>query len=183
MSCDQELRSRIRAVPDFPKTGIVFRDLTPVFADVPLLNLCLSEIGQAFDPQSYDAVGGIEARGFVLGALVAHTAGKPFFPFRKAGKLPWKTMRESYSLEYGDDAIEMHVDAFAKGQRILIVDDLLATGGTAAAAARLVDRAGGVLGGIVFLVELAFLNGRQKLISGGIPDKKIVSLVQYQATD
>jgi adenine phosphoribosyltransferase len=181
MTVEQELRESIRTIPDFPKPGILFKDLTPVFQDAALLGRCLDEIQRAFDPAGYAGVGGIEARGFILGALVAHTAARPFFPFRKAGKLPWKTVRETYSLEYGEDSIEIHTDAFSQGARILIVDDLLATGGTAAAAARLVRRAGGDLVGVVFLVELAFLGGREKMIAEGIEPEKIVSLVKYRA--
>lgn len=181
MTVEQALRETIRSIPDFPKPGILFKDLTPVFQDPVLLERSLREIVAAFDPAGYDSVGGIEARGFILGALVAQSTRRPFFPFRKAGKLPWKTMRETYALEYGEDSIEIHSDAFAPGARVLIVDDLLATGGTAAAAARLVQRTGGELIGVVFLVELSFLGGREKLIAEGIEAEKIVSLVKFQA--
>lgn len=180
MTLEQELRERIRTIPDFPKPGIAFKDLTPVFQTPALIERCLDEILAAYAPAGIASVGGIEARGFVLGALVAQRAHKPFFPFRKAGKLPWKTLRESYSLEYGQAVIEIHEDAFPRGAQILIVDDLLATGGTGAAAARLVQRGGGELAGMVFLVELSYLGGRQKLIADGVDVEKIVSLVKFQ---
>jgi len=177
----RQLRDRIRTIPGFPRPGILFKDLTPVFADPDLLARSITAIGDVFPPRGYDAVGGIEARGFILGALVAQAARRPFFPFRKAGKLPAKTIRESYALEYGESAIEMHADALAAGARVLVVDDLLATGGTAAAAVRLARRAGGSVAGVVFLVELTFLDGRAQLIAEGVAPEEILSLVSYAA--
>jgi adenine phosphoribosyltransferase len=175
------LRASIRSVPDFPKPGVLFKDITPTLQDPPLLARCVGEITSAFAQDGFDVVGGIDARGFIFGALVAHTAGKPFFPFRKAGKLPWKSLREAYSLEYGEAVLEMHADAVADGQRVLIVDDLLATGGTAAAAARLVRRAGGQLAGVAFMIELTFLGGRDVLRRADVTDEQILSLVHYDA--
>ncbi|MCK4304278.1 MAG: adenine phosphoribosyltransferase [Candidatus Eisenbacteria sp.] len=181
MELKAALRERMRSIPDFPKPGILFKDITPVLQDPPLLARCIGDITRAFADPGFDAVGGIEARGFILGALVAHSAGKPFFPLRKAGKLPGKCLRESYSLEYGVAELEMHHDAFLPGQRVIIVDDLLATGGTAQAAARLVQRSEGVLVGMAFLIELAFLDGRAKLVDAGVDENRIHSLVAYAA--
>ncbi len=179
MDLRDSLRESIRTVPDFPKPGILFKDITPVLQDPPLLARCVGEITRAFAGDGFDVVGGIEARGFILGALVAHTAGKPFFPLRKPGKLPWNCLRESYTLEYGEAELEIHTDAFPAGQRVLIVDDLLATGGTAAAAARLVSRGKGVLAGVGLLVELTFLGGRAKLRAAGVDDQQIRSLIGF----
>ncbi len=179
MELETALRACIRSVPDFPKPGILFRDISPVLQDPPLMTRGVGAITGAFAEGGFDVVGGIDARGFILGSLVAHTAGKPFFPLRKAGKLPWKCLRETYSLEYGEAELEMHVDAFESGQRVLIVDDLLATGGTAAAAVRLVQRARGVLAGIGFLVELTFLEGRGILLAAGVEEGNILSLIEY----
>jgi adenine phosphoribosyltransferase len=180
MELSSALRTRIRSVPDYPKPGILFKDITPLLQDPPLLSRCVGALIAAFPAGSFDIIGGIEARGFIFGSLVAHTAGKPFFPFRKAGKLPYRSIREAYSLEYGQAEIEIHVDAIAPDQRVLIVDDLLATGGTAAAAARLVRRAGGEIAGVAFLVELSFLEGRRALREAGVANERIVSLVGFE---
>lgn len=174
------LRKTIRAVPDFPKPGILFRDITPVLQDPSLQARCVKAVTQAFPPAGFDAVGGIEARGFIWGALVADAAQKPFFPFRKAGKLPWETHRAAYSLEYGEAEIEIHTDAFAPGARVLIIDDLLATGGTAAAAVQLVKQAGGSVAGIVLLIELGGLGGREKLLEAGLENEQLLALVTYE---
>ncbi len=181
MELQESLRARIRTVRDYPKPGILFKDITPLLQDPPLLTRCVGEITGAFASSGFDVIGGIEARGFIFGSLVAHTTGKPFFPFRKAGKLPSETLRARYLLEYGEAEIEMHRDAFVAGQRVLIVDDLLATGGTAAAAAQLVQQAGGLLSGVAFLIELTFLDGRGKLRDVGLRDEQIVSLLGYGA--
>lgn len=181
MELQAALRARIRTVPDYPKPGIRFKDITPLLQDPPLLTRCIGAIMGSHPPGGFDTVGGIEARGLIFGALVAHAAGKPFFPFRKPGKLPYRSLREAYSLEYGQAEIEIHVDALTPGQRVLIVDDLLATGGTAAAAARLVRRAGGEIAGAAFVVELAFLDGRRALHAAGVADERIVSLLGVAA--
>lgn len=160
---EQLLRSSIRNVPDFPKPGILFKDITPVLADVSLRGKITQAIVRNFELHQIDAVAGIEARGFILGALLADGLGVPFVPVRKAGKLPFKTLRESYDLEYGSATLEVHADAFRPGQRILLHDDLLATGGTATAAARLVGRAGAVLAGFSFIIKLSFLPGASRL--------------------
>ncbi|MBP7669004.1 MAG: adenine phosphoribosyltransferase [Candidatus Eisenbacteria bacterium] len=179
MELTETLRTAIRTIPDFPKPGISFKDVTPLFQDPLLVRRCVNEILSVFPPDSFDTVGGIEARGLILGTLIAHTSDRPFFPFRKPGKLPWKTLREPYQLEYGKNALEMHADAFPAGGRVLIVDDLLATGGTAGAASRLVLRGGGQITGLAFLVELSYLPGRSKLNVEGLPDEKIFSLIRF----
>ena len=169
----ERLRAAIRNVPDFPKPGILFRDITTVLARPDLLREAIDAMGEAFAGR-FDAVAGIESRGFILGAPVAVSRGVPFVPLRKPGKLPAAVYRESYALEYGTDALEVHRDAFAPGTRVLIVDDLLATGGTAVASARLIEAAGGLVVGLAFLVELEFLPGRARLA-----DHEVVALVGY----
>jgi adenine phosphoribosyltransferase len=176
----QLLRQTIRTIPDFPTPGIEFRDLTPVLQNPSLQAGCVAAMTERFPSAGFDAVGGIEARGFIWGALLAHETKKPFFPFRKAGKLPGLTYRMAYDLEYGEAVMEIHRDAFAPSARILIVDDLLATGGTAAAASYLVREAGGEVAGIAFLVELGGLGGREALIRAGVPPERILSMVRYE---
>ncbi|HLW17330.1 MAG TPA: adenine phosphoribosyltransferase [Actinomycetota bacterium] len=168
------LRSRVRDIPDFPKPGIVFKDITPLLADPVALSSVIDEIVVGLGRGTADKVVGIEARGFIVAAPVAYHMAAGFVPIRKHGKLPWKTEGESYQLEYGEETIEIHADAIAPGERIAIVDDVLATGGTAAAAARLVERLGGSVVSMAFLIELAFLKGREKL-----EGYDIVSLLQY----
>ncbi|MCA9729609.1 MAG: adenine phosphoribosyltransferase [Candidatus Eisenbacteria bacterium] len=158
----QRVRSVIRNVPDFPKPGILFRDITTLLLRPDLMQESLEEMWRPFDGQ-VDIIAGIESRGFLLGAALSVTKGLPFVPLRKPGKLPAETIRESYTLEYGTDALEMHRDAVSAGSRVLIVDDLLATGGTAAAAARLVEHVGGRVVGLSFLIELVGLGGRDRL--------------------
>jgi adenine phosphoribosyltransferase len=175
------LRGRIRTIPDFPKPGIAFMDITPILQDPPLLRRCVAALGGLFGPDACDAVGGVESRGLIFGALVAHETARPFFPLRKPGKLPGRCLRESYALEYGESTLEMHEDAFTPGARVLLVDDLLATGGTAAAAVRLVRRGGGVVAGIGFVVELDALGGRESLRAEGVPEAGIRSLVHFGA--
>jgi adenine phosphoribosyltransferase len=158
-----DLRDRIRDIPDFPKPGIVFRDITPLLLDPASLDFAVASIAHWAKPLSVDLVLAAEARGFILGAAVARELGVGFVPARKPGKLPWNTVSAEYVLEYGVDALEMHADALADGTRVLLHDDLLATGGTARALAELAERAGAVIAGCAFLVELAFLDGRSKL--------------------
>lgn len=159
----EDLRKLIRDVPDFPKPGILFRDITPLLADPDGLREAARLMADPFRESGADRVVGIESRGFILGPLVARELHAGFVPVRKAGKLPSSTYRESYALEYGTDVVEMHDDAVRRGHDVLIVDDLIATGGTAAAAARLVERAGGRVKGFSFLIELAALGGRRHL--------------------
>ncbi len=156
-------QSLIREVPDFPKPGIIFKDITPLLADAEGLREALAAMTDPWRSETVDCVVGIEARGFVVGAAVARDLGVGFVPIRKAGKLPWQTISHSYGLEYGQDTVEMHADAMGSGRRVVILDDVLATGGTAAAAARLVARTGADLVGFGFLLEIAELQGRSRL--------------------
>ena len=157
------LKSKIRHVPDFPKAGILFYDVTTLLRDPQGLKLALDSLHAPFDGHGIEIIVGIESRGFILGAAVADRLGAGFVPVRKLGKLPAETVKAHYSLEYGSDSLEMHKDAVEPGQRVLIVDDLLATGGTAAATIKLVETVGGKVEGIAFLIELVALDGRTKL--------------------
>lgn len=159
----QALRAAIRDVADFPKPGIVFKDITPVLADPQLFAESIRLLADTAGGQPIDKVVGIDARGFIFAAAVADRLGAGFVPVRKKGKLPWNTRQMAYSLEYGEEVIELHEDAVKPGETILLVDDLLATGGTAAAAVQLLDELGAELVGISFLIELGFLDGRSKL--------------------
>jgi adenine phosphoribosyltransferase len=158
-----DLRARIRDIPDFPKPGIVFKDITPLLLDPAALDAAVTAIADWARPRRIDLVLAAEARGFILGGAVARELGAGFVPARKPGKLPSATVSAEYVLEYGVDALEMHADALADGARVLLHDDLLATGGTARALAQLVESAGGVIAGCCFLVELSFLGGRAPL--------------------
>lgn len=164
---EPSLRSRIAAavrdVPDFPRPGILFKDITPVLADAELFAATVDALAEPFARRGITHVAAIESRGFLLGAPVARLLGAGLIPVRKAGKLPWKTQRETYDLEYGTDSLEVHADALAAAHRVLLVDDVLATGGTAAAASRLVSRCGASIEGFAFLMTLGFLGGRAKL--------------------
>ena len=162
LSADR-LRAHVREVPDFPSPGILFRDITPLLRHAEALREAVRLLSEPWRDRRPDLVLGIESRGFILGALVACELRTGFVPVRKAGKLPWKVIRESYSLEYGRDTIEMHEDAVEPGQSVLIVDDLIATGGTAAATCSLAETAGARVLGFSFLVELSGLRGRGKL--------------------
>jgi adenine phosphoribosyltransferase len=162
------LKTKIRHVADFPKVGILFYDITTLLQDPAGLRAAIDAIAAPFKNQSIDIVVGIESRGFIFGAPVADRIGAGFAPVRKPGKLPSKTVRETYALEYGSDALEIHNDAVSAGQRVLIVDDLLATGGTARATADLVHRLGGHVHALAFLIELQALNGREKLANESV---------------
>jgi adenine phosphoribosyltransferase len=157
------LANYLRDVPDFPEPGIVFKDLTPLLADVDAFRYTVDAIADHAAGLTVDKVVGIEARGFIFAAAVAYRLGAGFVPVRKPGKLPWKTVTETYELEYGTDSLDVHGDAITAGEAVYVVDDVLATGGTAAAACRLVDRLGGAIAGLAFVVELGFLEGRAKL--------------------
>lgn len=159
----ERLMAAIRDVPDFPKPGILFKDVTPVLLDGELFRLATEAMATPWKQTGVTHVVGIESRGFIFGAPVAQHLGAGFIPIRKPGKLPYQRERVEYALEYGTDALEMHVDACGAGSRVLIVDDVLATGGTAAAAARLVEQVGATVMGFAFLVELAFLGGAARL--------------------
>jgi adenine phosphoribosyltransferase len=171
---EKTIRSLIRDVPDFPKPGILFKDITPLVGSPEGFRAAIGALARRYRGGGIARIAGIESRGFVFGAALADRLGVGFVPIRKPGKLPYRTRRERYALEYGTDAVEMHVDAVRRGERVLIVDDLLATGGTAAAAVRLVRGAGARVAEVAFVVELAFLGGRKRL--GRIP---VFSLVTY----
>jgi len=158
-----DLRAYIRDIPDFPKPGIVFKDITPLLLDPVAVDAAIGALADWARPRDVDLVVAAEARGFILGAALARDLGAGFVPARKPGKLPWDTVSAEYILEYGIDALEVHADALADGARVLVHDDLLATGGTARALADLVERLGGQVVGCAFLVELAFLGGRERL--------------------
>ncbi|RZU49002.1 adenine phosphoribosyltransferase [Krasilnikovia cinnamomea] len=155
--------SRVLDVPDFPKPGILFKDLMPLFADGPVFRQVIDQIVAHHGAQRFDVVAGVEARGFVVAAAIAYATGTGVVPVRKAGKLPRRALSATYALEYGEATLEVHEDAFIAGQRVLVVDDVLATGGTAAAALDLVEQAGGTVAGFTVLLELGFLDGRQRL--------------------
>ena len=168
-----EIEKAIRNVPDFPKPGIQFKDITPVLADARLFAGTIDLLTQNFAPGSVDAVVGIDARGFIFAAAAATKLNAGFVPVRKKGKLPYQTIEEDYALEYGHATVAMHIDALKPGARVLLVDDLLATGGTSAAAVSLVQKLGGKIVEAAFLIELKFLDGRKKL--SGIPVRSIVA--------
>jgi adenine phosphoribosyltransferase len=171
-----ELEARIRDIPDFPKPGIVFKDITPLLLDPLALDDAVTRLAEWARPLDVDLVAAAEARGFILGGAVARELGVGFVPARKPGKLPHQTISAEYILEYGVDALEMHADALADGARVLLHDDLLATGGTAKALAELVEGTGAVIAGCAFLVELAFLGGRERLAGYDVH-----ALVSYDA--
>lgn len=159
----QRVQAAVRDIPDFPAPGIVFKDITPVLADPGLMSEVLLEMTRPFLAERITHVVAIESRGFIFGMPIALQLGAAFVPARKPGKLPWKTASEAYVLEYREDVLEMHIDAVSEGARVLIVDDVLATGGTAAAAVRLSERLGGAVAGVTVLSELTFLHGRERL--------------------
>jgi adenine phosphoribosyltransferase len=166
------LVERLRDIPDFPQPGVVFKDLTPLLADVDAFRYTVDAIADHAAGLTVDKVVGIEARGFIWAAPIAYRLGAGFVPIRKPGKLPYRTVSETYQLEYGTDSLEAHEDAVAPGEAVLVVDDVLATGGTAAATCRLVQHLGGTIAGLAFVVELGFLGGRAKLA-----DHDILSLI------
>jgi len=163
VSLEQRIRERIRDVPDFPRPGITFKDITPLLADAALLRDVVARMAELVQDLRIDVVAGIESRGFIFGAPVALAIGAGFTPIRKPGKLPHRTLRVDYELEYGTDALEAHMDGVLAGQRVLLIDDVLATGGTAAGGLRLVQQLGGDVIAAGFLLELGFLAGRERL--------------------
>jgi adenine phosphoribosyltransferase len=169
-----ELKRFVRDIPDFPRPGIVFKDITPLLLDAAALDQAVSELAMLARPLSVDLVVAAEARGFILGAALARELGVGFVPARKPGKLPSETVSAEYVLEYGIDALEMHADALAGGIRVLVHDDLLATGGTAAAVCKLVEELGAVVAGCAFLVELSFLDGRARLAP-----HEVLTVIEY----
>lgn len=171
----EQVKEKIRAVPNFPKEGIIFRDITTGLKDAKTMKFMVDYLCDQYSNCKIDYIAGIESRGFIFGMPMAYKLNCGFVPIRKPNKLPAETIKESYDLEYGSDTIEMHADSFEKGANVLVVDDLLATGGTAKAACNLIKKAGGNLVGAAFLIELCDLKGREKLENCG----KIVSMLQY----
>ena len=169
-----DIKNFIRDVPDFPKKGILFKDITPLLGNHAAFAEAIKSMASHYKGTKIDYVAGIESRGFIVGTALAQAIGAGFIPIRKPGKLPYKTKRKEYSLEYGTDSVEIHEDALKKGQKVLLVDDVIATGGTARAAAELLREIGGDLVGIAFLVELGFLKGTEKL-----KGEKIFSLITF----
>ena len=170
-----DLKAYIRSIPDFPKKGIVFRDITTLIADADALRAAADALAEPFKHERVDLVVAPEARGFIFGAMVADRLGAGLVPVRKPGKLPAKTIQRTYDLEYGTDTLTMHADAVTRGQRVLVLDDLLATGGTIKACCDLVKELGGKVVGCAFVIELSFLKGREKL-----KDYRVVSLVEFE---
>ena len=169
-----DLKQYIRDIPDFPQPGVLFRDITPLLHDPKAFREAIDGFCEVASNIDFDTVASVEARGFLFAAPLALELGRPLIPIRKAGKLPWNTHAVTYKLEYGESAVEVHSDAIAMGHRVLIIDDLLATGGTLAASAELVERSGGVVAGLAVLIELTDLGGREAL-----GDHETVSLIQY----
>ncbi|MBI2176148.1 adenine phosphoribosyltransferase [Candidatus Woesearchaeota archaeon] len=171
-----DIKSKIRAVPDFPKKGIMFRDITPLLSDAKVFRYAILQFLDRFRGRGITVVASAESRGFIFGSVLAYELGVAFVPLRKPGKLPYKKIRQEFTTEYSTDAFEVHEDAIKKGDRVLIVDDLIATGGTSKAAADLVEKLGGKVAGFAFLIELSFLKGREKL-----QGYDVFSLVDYGA--
>jgi adenine phosphoribosyltransferase len=169
------VRAHVRDIPDYPKPGVVFRDITPLLAAPDVFAATVDALAAPFEGEHVDKVIGVEARGFVFAAPVAYRHGAGFVPVRKPGKLPWQIEREEYELEYGTDLLEIHRDAVHEGERVLIVDDVIATGGTASAAARLTERLGGTVVGLAFVLEIGFLHGRDQL-----PGRRVHAVVGYE---
>jgi adenine phosphoribosyltransferase len=158
-----DLRTKIRDVPDFPTEGILFKDITPLVADPAYFHETVERLAKWARPREPDAILGAEARGFIFGGALAYELGCGFVPARKPGKLPWETVTATYELEYGTDSLELHRDAFGRGARVIVLDDVLATGGTAKAKTELVEQLGGEVVGVLFVIELEFLDGRKRL--------------------
>jgi adenine phosphoribosyltransferase len=169
-----DLRSKIRDVPDFPKEGIVFKDVMPLIADAEYFRETIRQLAEWARPREPDLILGAEARGFIFGAALAYELGAGFVAARKPGKLPWETVSATYALEYGTDSLEMHRDAVEPGSKVIVLDDVLATGGTARAKVELVEGLGGTVVGVLFLIELTFLHGRERL-----EGHDVHSLIQY----
>ncbi|MEP6751599.1 MAG: adenine phosphoribosyltransferase [Candidatus Dormiibacterota bacterium] len=174
MTTPEQLKQFVRDVPGYPQAGVIFRDITPLLARKDLFREVIDLMSKTWSDQPPDLVAAIEARGFIPGAAIAVKLNAGFVPIRKTGKLPWRTIGEGYQLEYGTDQLEIHSDAVEPGQRVLIVDDVLATGGTAAAAVRLIGKLGGIVIGVQVLIELEDLGGRKRL-----PDMRVVSEIVY----
>jgi adenine phosphoribosyltransferase len=176
---EDDLKAAIRSIPDYPKAGIMFRDITTLLGDARAFRLAVDQLGQPWAGAKIDKVAGIEARGFILGGAVAHQASAGFIPIRKKGKLPFKRVSVGYSLEYGVDEMEMHEDALVKGERVILVDDLVATGGTAEAAIKLLRQMGGDILAACFVIDLPELGGAEKLRALGVPVRTLVSFAGH----
>jgi adenine phosphoribosyltransferase len=172
-----DFKSVIRTIPDYPKPGIMFRDVTTLLGNARAFRTTVDLLVQPYAGMQIDKVAGIEARGFIIAGAVAHQLSVGFVPVRKKGKLPWKTLGQTYDLEYGTDTVEIHEDAVQKGENVLLVDDLIATGGTAEAAIKLIEKAGGHVVGCSFIIDLPELKGRRRLEKMG---KKVLSLVEFE---
>lgn len=170
------LKAAVRDIADFPKPGIVFKDITPILKDAKLCDAVVESFVERLEGVEFDLIAGIESRGFLFGLRLANRLGIPFVPIRKEGKLPAKTTKQSYDLEYGKATIEIHTDAFEAGTKVLLHDDLLATGGTLVAASKLIEQLGGIVAGFSFVISLDFLNGKQRLVPFS---KTLISLVRY----
>ncbi|MEL6207353.1 MAG: adenine phosphoribosyltransferase [Pseudomonadota bacterium] len=171
-----DLKDTIRTIPDFPKPGILFRDVTTLFGDARGFRMAIDLLLHPFAGLKIDRVAGLEARGFILGGAIAHQLGVGFVPIRKKGKLPWDTISEDYQLEYGEETVELHKDAIEAGEEVFLVDDLLATGGTAEAGIKLIERLGGSIAGCGFVIELPELGGRARLEALGV---EVTSLITF----
>jgi adenine phosphoribosyltransferase len=169
-----DLKAKIRDVPDFPSEGIVFKDIMPLVADPAAFRESIDQLASWAGPRSPDLILGAEARGFIFGGAIAYALGCGFVPARKPGKLPWRTVDATYALEYGNDTLQIHADAVVEGQRVIVLDDVLATGGTAKAKIELVEQLGGLVVGALFVIELTFLNGRDRLAGYDVH-----ALIQY----
>jgi adenine phosphoribosyltransferase len=167
MTPNEFIKSKIRTIPDFPKKGIMFRDITTLLADSKGFKTVIDQLTERYSKMDIDAVAGIEARGFIIGGALAYNLGKGFIPARKSGKLPFTTVFHEYKLEYGTDRIEMHTDALKQGEKILVIDDLLATGGTSIAAAKLIEKLGGEIVELAFIVDLPEVGGRKAIKDAG----------------
>jgi adenine phosphoribosyltransferase len=169
-----DLKKHIRDIPDFPSPGILFKDITTLLGDPEVFSETIEQLHHAVGAMEIDAIAGVESRGFIFGTPLAMKLGVGFIPIRKPGKLPAETIQEEYTLEYGTNTVEMHTDAVSDGMRVLVVDDLLATGGTAEATCKLIERGGGTVVATLFIIELEFLNGREKL-----QNHDVISLISY----
>jgi adenine phosphoribosyltransferase len=173
----EKIKSKIRTIPNWPKNGVMFRDITTLLQDAPMFNHTIQMLKERYTNVEIDIIVGIESRGFIIGSALAHSLNKGFVPIRKKGKLPYETESQEYELEYGTDIIEIHKDAIKKGQKVLLVDDLLATGGTSSAACKLIEKLGGQLVECCFVIDLPDLGGRKKLEENGYP---VFSLVEFE---
>jgi len=170
-----DIKAQVRSIPGYPKDGIIFRDITTLLADARGFRTVIDQLVQPFAGRRIDKVAGIEARGFILGGAVAHQLSVGFVPVRKKGKLPWTTVGEDYALEYGTDRVEVHADAIAPGEQVLLIDDLIATGGTAVAAIKLVEKLGGVVMAASFVIDLPELGGRALVEQRGVPTVALIA--------